>query len=422
CHYTDNARKGARPLILSRYAEVGSHRYPLGFSGDTTVTWASLDFQPYFTASAANVGFSWWSHDIGGHFRGVHNNELETRWVQLGVFSPILRLHSSPSDFTSKEPWNYGECEGIQSDFLRLRHKLIPYIYTMMHRNYSEGIPMVRPLYHKYPAIPGAFACKNEYFFGDLIAAPITAPVDADSRLAAVKVWLPAGTYIDLFCGRIYAGDRFVTCYRPLDTFPLFAKAGAILPLSADGGAGGVSNPEQIELRVFGGADGAFTMIEDNDKVGKDNVIVRTEYMFTYGESASLIIRAPRAQGIVPPVRAYTLRFAAFTAPEKVEVGGRPLGFTYDTRRRELICERFTVNEGETVTVTVTGDGKLPENEIESASFELLKRAQTAFDSSDMLQRLVCKKQPASVLIPDILSRDVHKDLKGALVELLGAK
>ncbi len=157
CHYTDNARRGNRPLILSRYARPGSHRYPLGFSGDTYVTWESLDFQPYFTATAANIGFAWWSHDIGGHMGGIHNNELATRWVQFGVFSPIMRLHSSPSDFTSKEPWNYDECEGVMTDFMRLRHKLVPYIYTMMHRNNREGIPMVRPLYHAHPSAPKAF-------------------------------------------------------------------------------------------------------------------------------------------------------------------------------------------------------------------------------------------------------------------------
>ncbi len=422
CHYTDNARKGERPLILSRYAEVGSHRYPLGFSGDTHVTWDSLNFQPYFTATAANVGYSWWSHDIGGHMRGNHDNELQTRWVQYGVFSPIMRLHSSPSDFTSKEPWNYDECEGIQSNFLRLRHKLIPYIYTMMYRNYSEGIPMVRPIYHKYPAIPNAFACKNEYFFGDLIAAPITSPVDPESRLASVKVWLPAGTYIDFFSGRLYTGDRFITCYRPLDTFPLFAKAGAIVPMNYDDVSNGVANPEHIELYVFGGANGSFTMVEDNDKVGKHNVLVHTEYSFAYGEASALTIAAPASQGITPKARTYTVHFAAFTAPESVEVNSKSVDFVYDESRREIICERFTVHAGETVTVTVKGDGKLPENEIEDALYTVLKRTQTATASSDMLKKLVTKKQTPAVLISDLLTRDVHEDLKGALIELVSAK
>ena len=89
-HYLDNKRNGKRGLILSRYAGIGSHRYPIGFSGDSVISWDSLDFQPYFTANASNVGYGWWSHDIGGHMNGIKDDELATRWVQFGVFSPIM--------------------------------------------------------------------------------------------------------------------------------------------------------------------------------------------------------------------------------------------------------------------------------------------------------------------------------------------
>ncbi len=91
-------------MTFSRYAGPGSHRYPVGFSGDTVISWASLDFQPYFTATAANIGYGWWSHDIGGHIFGVKDDELATRWLQLGVFSPVLRLHSSSEPFRRRSP------------------------------------------------------------------------------------------------------------------------------------------------------------------------------------------------------------------------------------------------------------------------------------------------------------------------------
>ena len=86
---------------------MGSHRYPLGFSGDTAVNWKVVRFQPYFTANAANVGYTWWSHDIGGHMNGTRDDELYLRWVQFGVFSPIMRLHSCSNEFSGKEPWKY---------------------------------------------------------------------------------------------------------------------------------------------------------------------------------------------------------------------------------------------------------------------------------------------------------------------------
>lgn len=95
----------SRPLIFSRFAGPGSHRYPVGCSGDSIVTWASLEFQPEFTATASNIGYGWWSHDIGGHAFGYRDDELSVRWVQLGVFPPILRLHSTQSRWMSKEPW-----------------------------------------------------------------------------------------------------------------------------------------------------------------------------------------------------------------------------------------------------------------------------------------------------------------------------
>ena len=96
-----------RPLILSRYAGLGSHRYPIGFSGDSIISWASLNFQPYFTSTSSNAGYTWWSHDIGGHQRGIKDDELALRWLQLGVFSPINRLHSTSNEFMGKEPWKY---------------------------------------------------------------------------------------------------------------------------------------------------------------------------------------------------------------------------------------------------------------------------------------------------------------------------
>ena len=131
-HFLDSKREGKRPMTFSRYAGPGSHRYPVGFSGDTITTWESLDFQPYFTANASNIGYGWWSHDIGGHMRGYKDDEMEARWAQFGVFSPIMRLHSSCSEFNGKEPWRFKkESEAVMGEFLRLRHRLMPYLYTM---------------------------------------------------------------------------------------------------------------------------------------------------------------------------------------------------------------------------------------------------------------------------------------------------
>jgi alpha-glucosidase (family GH31 glycosyl hydrolase) len=126
-HTTFEANRdiSALPMIFSRYAGPGSHRYPVGFSGDTITTWDSLAFQPEFTATASNIGYGWWSNDLGGHMFGSRDDELVTRWIQLGVLSPVTRLHSTNSKWMGKEPWMYRkESEVIIEHWMRFRHRL----------------------------------------------------------------------------------------------------------------------------------------------------------------------------------------------------------------------------------------------------------------------------------------------------------
>ena len=185
-HYLDSARRGKRRLTFSRYAGIGSHRYPIGFSGDTVITWDSLRFQPYFTATASNAGYGWWSHDIGGHMHGVRDDEMTARWVQLGVFSPLNRLHSTDNPFNGKEPWKYNKItQSVMEEFLRLRHKMVPYLYTMNRYASRDGQPLVRPMYWLEPEREETYDVPNEYYFGtELIAAPITDPADPCTCMA----------------------------------------------------------------------------------------------------------------------------------------------------------------------------------------------------------------------------------------------
>ncbi|MDU5379757.1 MAG: glycoside hydrolase family 31 protein [Actinomyces sp.] len=264
-HTIDSARTGKRPMILSRYCGPGSHRYPVGFSGDTVTSWDSLEFQPRFTATAANIGYFWWSHDIGGHMLGTKDEELTARWFQFGAFSPINRLHSSADPFNSKEPMRFGlEVRQTLIDFLRLRHRLVPYLYTAMWAAHSHGIGIVRPMYQDYPTKPEAFGVPNQYMFGpDMIVAPITAPRDAASRLASVKVWLPHGTWTDLFTGITYEGNRTLTMYRPIEQIPVLVRAGAALTLNDDPMSDAGANPETIVLRVIPGT--CESIVDEDD-------------------------------------------------------------------------------------------------------------------------------------------------------------
>lgn len=264
-HFLDAARMGRRPLILSRYAGPGSHRYPVGFSGDTIASWASLDFQPHFTAAAADIGFGWWSHDIGGHMGdGLRDEELACRWLQFGVFSPICRLHSTCSPDAGKEPWRYSpEIAEIMRRFLALRHRLLPYLHSMNWRSHLEGIPLVRPLYHAWPDRPEAYEYPNVYEFGSqLIVAPVTAPGAGEKRAAEVRLWLPEGLWYDFFTDEVYEGGRRLTLRCPLERIPVFVRSGGIVPMQEPDCTEDL--PERVTLHVWPG-QGRFRLCEGED-------------------------------------------------------------------------------------------------------------------------------------------------------------
>ena len=262
-HYLDNCRTGQAGLILSRYGGPGSHRYPIGFSGDTIVTWESLAFQPYFTSTASNIGYTWWSHDIGGHMRGYYDEDLALRWLQFGVFSPINRLHSSCNAFNSKEPWFYSPetCRWMKR-YLRLRHSLLPYLYTMNVATHEEGLPLVQPLYYHYPNQEEAYEAKNQYFFGsELMVAPITEALDPVYHSASVSVWFPDGVWYDFFHDWKYEGKGKLTVFRASQDIPVFARAGAIIPMDAQPQTG-VELPEMLDWHLFPGDNRSFVLVE----------------------------------------------------------------------------------------------------------------------------------------------------------------
>lgn len=269
-HYLDNCRNGKRGLILSRYAGPGSHRYPLGFSGDTVIGKGALDFQPEFTATASNIGYTWWSHDIGGHTMGIHSDEIYLRWIQLGVFSPINRLHSTQDKFMGKEPWNYRpETEKTAKEWLRFRKRLIPYIYTANYRTHTEGKALIEPMYYEQPFDEDAYKVNNQFIFGgSLICAPITELADKKTGLAGVKVYLDGKKYTDIFTGDIYSYNGIHRMYRYTDTIPVLAREGSIIPLDTDETTNGADIPTNIELLIFNG-NGSCELYEDDGETLK---------------------------------------------------------------------------------------------------------------------------------------------------------
>ena len=313
-YHTQNADRGEkRPLILSRYSGLGSHRYPLGFSGDTIVTWKSLDFQPYFTNCAANAGYTWWSHDIGGHMKGIQDDELYLRWLQYGVFSPINRLHSSNSDYMGKEPWKRSySVSKISEDFLRLRHKLIPYLYSANYRTHTFGEPICMPMYYKYNS-PNAYKVKNQYIFGDqLMVCPITKRQDKRLNLSSVDVWLPEGRWTDIFNGRIYQGGRWAKMYRDLDSIPVLAKEGAIVPMYKNDRTNDLSLDQPLEIHVWRG-NGTYELYDDDGetKAYQNGEYALTKFVLEESENSVKLTIIPPSKPLafMPQKREFCIKF-----------------------------------------------------------------------------------------------------------------
>jgi alpha-glucosidase len=236
-HFTDQQREGKRPLLFHRWGGLGNHRYQIGFSGDTVSVWDSLAFQPWFTSTAANVGYAYWSHDIGGHMPGAVEPELYTRWVQFGAFSPILRTHTTKNPESERRIWAYPEpYSSILRSTFQLRYAMQPYLYTEARRTYDTGIAFLRPLYYDYPEAQEAYDSKSEYLFGDqMLAAPVTAPGDKLSGLATEKVWLPKNEtesdWIEWPTGKHLAGGASYDRSFTIDQTPVYLRAGAIVPM-----------------------------------------------------------------------------------------------------------------------------------------------------------------------------------------------
>jgi alpha-glucosidase (family GH31 glycosyl hydrolase) len=354
-HFHDLGRDGRkRPFVFSRWGGLGNHRYPIGFSGDTVILWQSLAFQPRFTATAANVAYGWWSHDIGGHMFKDRTPELYTRWVQFGLFSPILRLHSTAVPSLDRRPWGKPERHfHAAREAMQLRHAFIPYLYTMAWRAHQTGLAPVLPIYYG-DVSPAAFSCPDEYFFGsELIAAPITSPAGPVTGRAKKRVWLPAGTWYNFFTGQPFSGGRWHTVRAALEDIPVFAKAGAIVPLAPKVGWGGVENPAELDFYIFPGASNRFELYEDN---GETTGYQRGEYALTpfsieqTGETLTFTIHTVRGDVTqVPAERVYRIHLRGVG-----EKTSGPDGAMYDSSTRTLTLSRVTLKPDEKFSVLFT--------------------------------------------------------------------
>jgi alpha-glucosidase len=384
-HFTDQEHEGKRPLLFHRWGGLGNHRYQIGFSGDTISNWTSLAFQPWFTATAANVGYAYWSHDIGGHMPGVIEPELFTRWIQFGTFSPILRTHTTKNPDSERRIWAYPEpYSDIMRSSFQLRYALQPYLYTEARRTYDSGVAFLRPLYYDFPETPDAYAAKNEYIFGEsMLVAPVVHPMDPGTGLASESIWLPAGNWIEWSSGARFHGPFNLDRRYAIDELPVFLKAGSIVPMQPPMRYTGERPVDPLVLSISPLADGQtsrYTVYEDSGH-GEDyrqNVGTAWTDVTAAQSGDELTITVAPVRGGYPgmqPERGYEVRLPADWPPASVTANGVPLQFTLDEKHPGW---RF---EGNTLTTIVP----VAPADVHQATTIMVRRAPGSITSRNLL-------------------------------------
>lgn len=426
-HYHDQEGRNRRPMIFSRYAGPGSHRYPVGFSGDTVMTWKSLDFQPYFTSTASNIGYGFWSHDIGGHMMGDKDNERLIRWIQYGVFSPVMRLHSSCSPFLNKEPWVIEEpYHSIMGEYMRLRHRLLPYLYTESYRAYDEDRPLIRPMYYELSEDERAYTVRNEYGFGEnLIVGAITSPMSKDLQMSAVNMLIPVGRWYDLFSGRIYMGGKKRKLYRRLTDIPVLLGEGGIVPMSMEDRKNGVDNPKSIRLCIGAGSDGSYTMYEDDgiSMEYRNGRYVKTTYSITHSQDKTITVNIAPAEGdkdLVPSDRYYEICLYGVEVSDDLTVflDNKKLtdAVSYDASKKILTVRAGNVATESGAVIELSGLC-LAQNNHKKQVFDIAEYAWIEIITKDKINSALEKYDDAGFL-NWLCEADISETLKDAIREV----
>ena len=364
-HFKDFTKmEGLRPLLLSRPSIYAPHKFPVLYSGETIVSWNTLKNIPYVNSTAANIGVSWWSHDIGGYKDGIEDEELYMRYVQLGTYSPIFRFSAKYGRYYKREPWKWGiKTQNIVRDYCQERHKLIPYLYSEAYKYHKIGLPLCQPLYYQFPQIYDEIDFRNEYYFGsELLVAPITKPKDLVMNRAVERVYLPEGTWYDFKTGKKFVGNqRYVLFFKDED-YPVFAKNGSIICMAElEDNLNVTNSPKSMEIHVFPGKSNAYNLYEDDGftNLHKDGYYLLTRVDYNYlANNYTLIIRPIEGKsGIIPDKRDYRVKFRNTREANEVIVylDGQQIEYTAYVDENDFIVEVHDVDTTKQLTINCKG-------------------------------------------------------------------
>ena len=424
-------RPNQRLFNLTRSGYAGIQRYGVAtWSGDVGKSFSGLAVQVPMLLNMGMSGIAYHNSDIGGFCCGLTTPELYARWMQFGAVCPITRAHGTGQP---TEPWGYGtQVEDICRNFLDLRYRLLPYIYTMAYENYTTGIPLARPLFFDDPSDPLLAHESSSYLFGESI---LVSPVVTAGQTSK-SVYLPAGRWIDIWSGQAYQGGQTVIVATPLETMPAFVKEGSIIPMQPLMDFSDERPLDTLMLAIFPSRTrpAHFTLYEDDGKtlLYQSGAFALTEFTEELAETTMIIDLHPAAGTYTgrPSRRAYLTEVHGVSgAPHSVRENGLGIpqrssygelrqngdGFFYDLGGGLLYVQTVTVPESlyqiavQGIVLAVAGPGNVPQ------AFTLEQNYPNPFNGSTRIGFTLHVPGMASLKVYDVLGREVVSLVDGHL-------
>lgn len=363
-----------RPLILTHDSYIAPHRYPVISTGHSIVGWDSLIKMCEYNINLANRGITWATHAYGGFTGGIEESELYIRYIQLATFSPIFLIASSKGKYYKREPWKWDyHTFVIAREFMMFRQKLVPYLYTEGFKFTSQGIPLVEPVFYRYPDLYDDEIYHREYFLGSqLFISPILSKKEEIMKRAIHRFFLPAGVWYDIYSGKKFMGNKKYVLFYSDEIYPAFAKAGAIIPFGTNESINDVGNPTNLEIVFFPGASNQYILYEDDgiSENYKSNNSFQTDIEYKYlPDNYEIIIKPKDGNTAVNyPTRNYkiVLKNILDTAEVKAEVNLKEYPYKKYADGNDLIIELSNVNTNSRLSVKCFGKS------IEVSNFRVL--------------------------------------------------
>ena len=292
-----------RNLILSKDSLIASHRYPIFLTGHPKVEWDTLKKMCEYNINLASRGIHYVAHAYGGYMGGIEESELYIRFIQLATFSSIFMLSSNEGKYYKREPFKWdNHTFSIVREFMQFRSKLIPYLYNEGFKSTAYGVPLIEPVFYRYPNLYDDIIYHSEYFLGsELYISPILTKKEEMLNRVIHRFFLPQGIWYDFYSGKRFLGNKKYVLFYNDESYPVFAKSGAIIPLGHNENINDVNNPTNLEIIFFPGANNVYTLYEDDGitEEYKENLSFQTDIEYKYFPNNIEVLISPKEGNMI---------------------------------------------------------------------------------------------------------------------------